>query len=49
MLHRTFSSVPARRPTTRAVHRATHPRGNPPVDGAALRRSLAALERVVGR
>jgi hypothetical protein len=48
VLHRTFTAVPAPRRTTRAVHQATRPPANPPLDGAAMRRSVAALERVVG-
>jgi hypothetical protein len=47
-MHLSPHSAPSRRPTTRAVHLATRPRANPPLDDAALRRSLAALERVVG-
>ncbi len=49
MLHRHFPAAPSRRPTTRAVHRAVRPPGNPPVDEIALRRSLDALDRVIGR
>ena len=48
MLQRKFPAVPAPRPTTRAVHRATRPPANPPLDDAALRRGLSALERVLG-
>jgi hypothetical protein len=36
------------RPPRQAPNRAIHPRGNPPVDAAALRRSLAQLERLLG-
>jgi hypothetical protein len=49
MLHRSFTSVAARPRPARAVHRATRPPANPPLDGAAMRRSVAALERVLGR
>jgi hypothetical protein len=49
MLHRTFRSAPFPTRTSRAVHRATSPPANPPLDDAAVRHSVAALERVIGR
>jgi hypothetical protein len=48
MLYRTFTAAPPPRRTARPVHRATRPPANPPLDGAAMRRSVAALARVVG-
>ena len=33
----------------RAVQSSARPRGNPPLDVAAVQRSLEALDRIVGR